>query len=56
MCIVVVKDINDKVKSVLCDSETVKTDNSLKRHTVETLNMVENDSDTVETFDSVKTV
>ena len=52
----VVKDVNDKVKSVvLCYSETVKTDNSLKNYTVETLNVVQNNSDTVETLGSVKT-
>ena len=45
-----------KLKSdVPCDSATVKTDNSLRSDSVKTLNMVKNVSDTVETFDSVKT-
>ena len=43
------------VKSVvLCDSETDQTDNSLKSDTVETLNVIQNDFDTVETVKTEK--
>ena len=47
----VVNIVNDKVKSVVpCDSETIMIDNSLKNDTLETLNVVQNDSDTIETY------
>ena len=52
----IIIDVNKEVKSVVhSGSDTVKTDNSLKCDTVETLNMVPNDTDTVESFDSVNT-
>ena len=53
----VVKDVNKEVNSVVhWGSNTVKTYNFLKSDTVETLSMVQNDSDTVETFESVRLV
>ena len=36
-----------------CVSETVKTGNSLKSDTVDTLKVVQNDSDTIETLDQL---
>ena len=47
--------VHSNVVDVHSGSETVKTDNSLKHVKVENLNMVQNSSDTLETFDSVKT-
>ena len=53
----VVYDVGEKVKSVVhCGSETMKTGNSLEHENVETPNMVQNDSDTIETLTQLRLV